>query len=357
MCYRPGGARLNPKSVRARNGSGHAPRTRGEKNEDTPLRNKKRHRPISADEIIAWIWENDDPAAAACESRHLDVSDQSVEATDLRVYNGLLACEPDKSDGKQVEAEGLDRTLANILVFADDCRAATEWLQNELVSHDDEQARRAGQRRRHLKERGLLENGKRFVRLCGQVVTDAAMITVMAARQCIDGWEETDGERSLHFHKCETGIRWQPCSTETGSTTRMYLGNPFSAPPAKPEADGRTVVTYVVSFSDDEHATAERSQWENAEEADVDDDRNDTKAQWVLNTAGETAVEWLAEAAETVAEIATENDDVTLRELFPSLREMKQREEREGAGKRAAEARKRHLTEGPASAGAGHSIH
>ena len=242
-------------------------------------------------------------------------------------------------------------------MFADDCRAATEWLGSEVVSHDDEQARRAGQRRRHLKERGLLKNGKRFVRICGQVATDAAMIAVMAARQCIDSWEETDGNRSLHFHKCDGGIRWQPCSTETGSTTRMQLSNPFTAPPAKPEADGRKVDKYLVSFSDDEHATAERSQWKSADEADSDDHGNDTEPRWVLNTRAETTVDWLSEAAETVAEIAMDSEEGTLRELFPSVREMRRREEREGAHKRAAEATKRKLTDGPASAGTGHSIH
>ncbi len=319
------------------------------------MTNKKRHRPVSAEEIIAWVWENDDPAAASCESRHLDISDQSVEGTELRVYNGLLACEPDKSSGKQGGAEVLDRTLANILVFADDCRAATEWLQNEVVSHDDEQGRRAGQRRRHLKERGLLDNGKRFVRLCGQVVTDTGMIAVIAARQCIDVWEETDGERSLYFRKCEAGIRWQPCSTETGRTTRLRLANPFTAPPAKPEADGRKVVSYVVSISDDGEATAERQEEENTEVANVDDNTND--AQWVLNSAAETAVEWLAEAAEAAAEITIENEDGTVRELFPSPREMRRREERENAQKRAAEARKRNPTNGPSPGGTNHSIH
>ena len=223
------------------------------------MRNKKRQRLVSADEIIAWIWEKDDPAAAACESRHLEVGDQSVEATDLRAYDSLLACERDDRGGDgEDETAGLDRTLANILVFADDCRAATEWLDSEVVSHEDEQARRAGQRRRHLKERGLLENGERFVRICGQVVTDAGLIRVMAAAQCIDSWEETDGERSLYFHKCEAGMRWQPCSTEIGSTTRMQLSNPFTAPPPRPEADGVKVDKYLVSFSDDEEPTALR---------------------------------------------------------------------------------------------------
>ena len=90
----------------------------------------------------------------------------------------------------------------------------------------------------------------------------AGAIKVLAARECIDSWEETDGERSLHFHKCEDGLRWQPCSGETESTTTMTLGNPYNAPAPVAEADGRTVDKYVVSFSDDEdEATATRGQW------------------------------------------------------------------------------------------------
>ena len=319
---------------------------------------QQRQRLVSADEIIAWIWETDDPAAAACESHHLEVGEQSVEASDLRVYDSLLGCEQEKQGGEaEGEAAGLDRTLANILVFADDCRTATEWLSSEVVSHDDEQARRAGQRRRHLKERGLLENGKQFVRICGQVVTDAEMIAVMAARQCIDNWEETAGERTLHFEKCEVGVRWQPGSTENGSTTRMHLSNPFTAPPAKPEADGRNVEKYLVSFSDEERATAKRSQWVTADEADIDDDGNDTEPGWALNKRAETTVQWLSDAAETVADIAMDSEEQTLRTLFPSRREIKRHEEREGARKRAAAARKRKPTEGPATAGPGQSIH
>ena len=324
------------------------------------MRNKKRQlqRLVSADEIIAWIWEKDDPAAAACESQHLEVGEQSVEAAELRVYDSLLACEREEQSGEaEGEAAGLDRTLSNILVFADDCRTATEWLSSEVVSHDDEQARRAGQRRRHLKERGLLENGKRFVRICGQVVTDAEMIAVMAARQCIDDWDETAGERTLHFEKYEAGVRWQPASTENGSTTRMHLSNPFTAPPAKPEADSRNVEKYLVSFSDEEQATAERSQWGTADEAEIDDNGKDTEPRWALNKRAETTVQWLSDAAETVADIAMESEEQTLRTLFPSLREIKRHEEREDARKRAAHAKKRKPTEGPATAGPGQSIH
>ena len=322
---------------------------------------QQRQRLVSADEIIAWIWETDDPAAAACESHHLEVGEQSVEASDLRVYDSLLGCEQAKQGGEaEGEAAGLDRTLANILVFADDCRTASEWLSSEVVSHDDEQARRAGQRRRHLKERGLLKNGERFVRICGQVVTDAEMIAVMAARQCIDNWGETAGERTLHFKKCEAGMRWQPVSTENGSTTRMRLSNPFTAPPAKPEADGRNVEKYLVSFSDEERATAERTQWVTADEADIDDDDdddNDNEPGWVLNERAETTVQWLSDAAETVADIAMDSEEQTLQTLFPSLREINRHEEREHARKRAAQAKKTKPTKGPATARPGQSIH
>ena len=172
---------------------------------------KKRARIVPTEDIIEWVWENDDPAAPPCGSQHLNTSDQSVDPAGLRVYDSLLRCKLATVD-KDAEGESakLDTTLSNILVFGDDCRAATEWLRNESVSHDDEQGRRAGERRRHLKERGLLENGKRFVRICGQVVIDAGLVKVMAARQCIDWWQETWGESTLHFHKCENGVRWQP---------------------------------------------------------------------------------------------------------------------------------------------------
>ena len=316
---------------------------------------KKRQRPVSAEDIIAWVWENDDPSAPTCESRHLDVSDQSVEAAELRVYDALLAFDPDHSTGNDSDPESLDRTLTNILVFADDCRAATEWLENGVVSHDDEQGRRAGERRRHLKERGLLDNDRRFVRLCGQVTLDPAQIAVMATRQCVDFWEETDAQRSLHFKKCEAGIRWQPCTAETGRRTRLLLANPLTAPRAGPEADGRRVIAYEVSISEDEEPTAERQAWENTEADDVDEHTSD--ARWVLNSAGETAMEWLAEAAETAAEITMENDDETVRDLFPSRREMRRREERYEAQKRADEARKRNPTTGPSPGGPSQSIH
>ena len=315
------------------------------------MRNKKaqRQRLVRAEDIIAWIWEKDDPAAAACESQHLKVADQSVEACDLRVYDSLLTYEG--------EAASVDRTLANILVFADDCRTATEWLTSEVVSHDDEQARRAGQRRRHLKERGLLQNGKRFVRICDAVILDAEMIAVMAARQCIDDWEESAGERALHFKKCEGGVRWQPVTTDIGGTRTMHLSNPFTAPPTKPEGDGRTVEKYHVSFAEQEPPRAERSQWVSANEADIDDEEKATQPGWVLNNRAETTMDWLSEAAEIVADMAMDSEEQTLRGLFPSQREMKRLEEREAAHKRAAATKKQTPTEKPGTGGPGQSIH
>ena len=140
----------------------------------------------------------------------------------------------------------------------------------------------------------------------------------MAARQCIDSWEETNDHRSLHFHKNEGGIRWQPCSAENGTTTRMHIANPFTAPPATPEADGRTVETYFVSLSDDEPGTAERSRWLSETETDIEDEEQHGTLQWTLNPHGRRALDWLSDAAGTAAVITLDNEEETLRELFPS---------------------------------------
>ena len=298
-------------------------------------RSRKRQRTVLAEEIIDWVWEDDDPAAPACESRHLDISDQSLEATELRVYDSLLACSEDKTaSGTEQAVAVLDRTLANILVFADDCQAAVKWLRKETVTHSDEQGRRAGQRRRHLKERGLLKNNRPFVRLCGQVIIDSDTIAISAARQCINDWEESGDGQSLHFHKEEDGMRWRPESTDNGRTATMDLANPYTAPPPAPEPDGRTVHRYRIELGDHEHPKAERSQWTNADGEDAD---HTSEPVWVLNTRAESAVEWLAFAAETVANIATDCDENTLRQLFPSLREIHRQEEREAAASRAAQ--------------------
>ena len=106
-----------------------------------------------------------------------------------------------------------------------------------------------------------------------------------------------------------------------------------------------------MSFCDEERATAKRSQWVTA------DDGNDTEPAWALNKRAETTVQWLSDAAETVADIAMDSEEQTLRTLFPSRREIKRHEECEGARKRAAAARKRKPTEGPGTAGPGQSIH
>ncbi|MCY4510219.1 MAG: hypothetical protein OXG35_25145 [Acidobacteria bacterium] len=202
------------------------------------------------------------------------------------------------------ESAKLDTTLTNILVFGDDCRAATEWLRNESVSHDDEQGRRAGERRRHLKERGLLENGKRFVRICGQVVIDAGLVEVMAARQCIDWWQETWGESTLHFHKCENGVRWQPHGDSAEHKTLLCLSNPFTAPPLAAEADGRYVDQYEVSWIDDDAPVAERESCTTTAVEDADSHEIEDKPRWTLNERAGRTAEWLSEAAETVEQTA-----------------------------------------------------
>ena len=147
---------------------------------------------------MAWTWEDDAPAGAPSTSAQLDVSDQSIEAGKLQVYDDLLSCEPaeqhaDAPIERDGDGRGVDDTLVNVLVFADDCRRAAEWLDDRPVSHEDEQARRAGERRRHLKERGILGNGRNYVRICGQIVLDTEIIAAMAARGCIDHWEEIHG--------------------------------------------------------------------------------------------------------------------------------------------------------------------
>lgn len=300
-------------------------------------RQQQQKQKVLAEDIIAWIWEDDDPGAATCDSRHLDVNDRSIELSELMVYDNLLGCSEEASGAIHPEhaVVCLDRTLANILAFADDCQAAVQWLTAETVTHSDEQSRRAGQRRRHLKERGLLKNGLPFVRLCGQVIIDSDTIAISAARQCIDNWEETTEGQALHFRKEEDGMRWQPESTLSGRTVDMDLSNPYTAPSPAPEADGRTVHRYNVELGDDEEATAERREWTSANpEPDVAAD-----AGWVLNKRGESAVEWLSVAAETVTKIATLSDEDTLRQLFPSIREIRRRQKQEAASRRAAEQR------------------
>ena len=322
------------------------------------MANKKPQRVVSASETIHWVWEEDDPAAARCESQHRDINNQSLEATELLVYYGLLACHVTKQDNSTESLVGwVDRTLANILVFADDCRNAVEWLTREVVNHADEQGRRRGQRRRHLKERGLLQNGRRFVRLCGQVITDTEMIAVDAARECIDDWDETADQRTLHFHKEEGGVRWDPCSEDNDRTVTMHLGNPFTAPRATRETDGRTVQQYRIELLNEEPATAERSKWTSADGSDTNEGENKTELKWTLNKRAETAMEWLSFAAETVGDIARHSDEDTLQRLFPNLREIQRRQRRETAQKQAALATKTQPTAGLATRKGGQTIH
>ena len=270
---------------------------------------------------IAWTWETDDPAAEPCEARHLDVTDQSAAPSELRVYDSLLACELDLEPGEMPEVEAaIDAALANILVFADDCKTACAWLENETVSHADEQGRRAAQRRRHLKERGFLKDGRRFVRICGAMVTEQLAIEVMAARQCIDAWEHTFGERSLWFGKKKNRMRWAPRSEELDESTMLKVANPFTADPPSPDADGRIVETYTVVVSDDGAATAEPT----ATVVETDDPGipQELHPGWVLNARAHEAMTWLGEAAEAVADLADSADSPMVRELFPSWTEM-----------------------------------
>ena len=321
------------------------------------MRNRRRERVVSPEDMIGWIWENDDPAAATCESQHLDISDQTVEVTELQVYYGLLACGQGKKDGSTESGVGnLDRTLTNILVFADDCQAAAEWLSSESVNYADEQGRRRGERRRHLKERGLLQNGVRFVRLCGQAIIGTDTIAMMAARQCINDWEESAEQQSLHFKREEAGVRWEPCSTENGRTATLHLGNPYTAPPATEEADGRTVQEYRIELWSDENPIAGRSAWTSAEESDTEDE-DETELAWTLNGRSEAAMEWLTFAAETVGDITRESDKDTVEELFPSLQEIRREAGRTAAQKRAAQTTKTQPTAGPATRKSGHTIH
>ena len=186
---------------------------------------------------------------------------------------------------------------------------------------------------RHLKQRGLLKNGLPFVRLCGQVMIDSDTIAISAARQYIDNWEETTEGQALHFRKEEDEVRWQPERTLSGRTVDMDLSNPYTAPPAAPEADERTVHRYNMELGDDKEATAERREWASADpELDIA-----ANAGWVLNKRGESAVEWLSVATEVVTKIATLSDEDTLRQLFPSIREIRRREEQAAASRRTPE--------------------
>ena len=298
---------------------------------------RKRPQRIRPEDMIAWVWEEDDPAAAPCDSRHLDIGDQSIELQHLRVYDSLLAYRPETGTTEPAEtADRLDTTLANILVFADDCRAAAEWLTDEMVSFEDEKGRRFGQRRRHLKERGFLTNAKRFARICGQVVEDDMMIAIMAARQCIDLWKERWRQKTLHFHKCEDGMRWQPCSDETAWTARMTVSNPFTAPPTEAEADGREVLRYELTAIDDDGITAERETSMTPETENPDEVEHDDHPGWLLNEQAQKTAEWLFDAAERVADTAGAADKNTLRTLFPSLQEIRRLERQQEKAKDAA---------------------
>ena len=302
---------------------------------------KKRKRVVRPKAVISWVWEDDDPAARPCEPRHIDYSDQSIPTTELTVYDSLIAClDQQVGEGEDDVPGVLDETLANILVLADDFRSAIEWLTSEGVSHADEQGRRAGQRRRHLKERGEFTNGMRFVQLCGEWITTTDAIAVSAARQCIDDWEEIGDHRSLHFHKEEAGVRWEPCSAENSATTTMHLANPFCAPPATPEDDGRTVTQYHVELVSDEDGYAERSEVERSRWTSETDESEEEAAKggvrWRLNQRAESAMKWLAGAAELAAEIAGHSDEDTLRRFFPSLREIQRKARRAATESRAA---------------------
>ena len=321
---------------------------------------KKRKRILPPKEIIDWVWEDDDPAAAPCESGQMDFRVQSVEPAKLVVYANLLACRQAKeeADGRKHEPAILDGTLTNILVFADDCRTAVEWLTSEVVSHADEQGRRAGQRRRHLKERGRLTNGMRYVQLCGQWITSTDAIAAAATRECIDDWEEIGDRRSLHFHEEEAGVRWDPCSAENARTATMHLANPYSAPPATPEDDGRTVTQYRVELVSDEDADpmrneAERSRWTNDTSKGKDDPIKGGAA-WTLNQRAEAAMEWLSGAAETAGDIVRHGEDETLKRFFPNLQEIQREERRCAAQRRAANT---HQTAGTSGKYRGQTIH
>ena len=299
---------------------------------------RKRAQRIRPEDMIAWVWEEDDPAAAPCDSRHLDIDDQSIEPHNLRVYDSLLACGLDTDSGEPAPvADRLDTTLANILVFADDCRAAAEWLTEEAVSFEDEKGRRFGQRRRHLKERGFLTNSKRFVRICGEVVDDDTLVIAMAARHCIDHWHERWGEKALHFRKDEDGVRWEPCSHETELTTTMTVSNPFTAPPTEAEADGCEVLQYDLEAGHD-GITAVRltGTTPETESPDGDPDERRPRWVWVLNDRAQKTVEWLLDAAETVADMARTRDKHALQTLFPSLQETRRRERQQEKAKEAA---------------------
>ena len=226
------------------------------------------------------------------------------------MYDSLLACEREEQSGEaEGEAAGLDRTLSNILVFADDCRTATEWLSSEVVSHDDEQARRAGQRRRHLKERGLLENGKRFVRICGQVVTDAEMIAVMAARQCIDDWDETAGETDPALRE----VRGRGAVAAGQHRDREHNENAPVQPPSPRRRRNRKPTAGTSRSTWCRSPTRSRRQPSAASggpptRPEIDDNGKDTEPGWALNKRAETTVQWLSDAAETVADIAMESE-------------------------------------------------
>ena len=280
------------------------------------------------EEKIGWIWEDDDIAAAPCDSRQLDVNDQSPELHHLGVYEGLMTCKVDTDRNEPaVITEEMDNSLANILAFADDCRAASEWLTEESVSFEDEKGRRFGQRRRHLKERGFLKDGRPFVRICGRIVDTNLVIAAMAARHCIDEWKESRGVKTLHFQKCEDGMRWEPCGHRSNWSTRMIVSNPFTAPATAPEADGREVLRYELSAIDDDGITAERQTSTEAETKNPEDDAAYEHPGWMLNKRARKTAKWLFEAAETVADAARIVDEHSLRTIFPSLQDMRRLKE------------------------------
>ena len=147
-------------------------------------------------------------------------------------------------------------------------------------------------------------------------------------------------------------MRWQPCSAENGSTTAIALSNPYTAPEPAEDSDGRTGLRYRVEFSDEEPPRVKRAEWKHTSEG-ADED---TTA-WHLNGRAAEAIVWLASAAETAAGIAGRADDETVREIFPSLREIRKRREEEAAANRAADARKAPAAGGTANPPPHRTIH
>ena len=137
----------------------------------------------------------------------------------------------------------------------------------------------------------------------------------------------------------------------------MHLGNPFTAPRATRETDGRTVQQYRIELMNEEPATARRSKWTSADGSDTDEEENKTELKWTLNKRAETAMKWLSFAAETVGEMAIHSDEDTLQRLFPNLREIQRRQRRETAQKQAALATKTQPTARLATRKGGQTIH